>query len=80
MGRRKAPEEKGEVLSLWVSLTTDFVRGRVIAHSRQTNIFEGENCIGDLLSHPSSKFSATQRGEYVRTEASYSVDIVLMNV
>lgn len=29
MGRRKAPEEKGEFLLLWASLTTAFVYGRV---------------------------------------------------
>lgn len=70
--REKGEPEKGELLSLWVSLTTDFVYKRVI--------FEGENCIGDLLPHPSSKFSAAQRGEYVRTDRSYSLDILLMNV
>lgn len=59
MGRRKAPEEKGEVLSFWASLTTDSVCGRVTAHSteRQTSL-RGKKCSGDLLSHPFSKFSA----------------------
>lgn len=61
MGRRKAPEEKGEVLSLWASLTTAFVHGRVIAHSidRQTSLRE-KNALVIYLPIHFQKFSATQ--------------------
>jgi len=78
VGRRKVPEGK-EVLSLWVNLTTGFVCRRVIACStdRQTSLREKT---ASVIPYPSSKFSATQRGECVGTEAAYSVDELLGNV